>query len=671
MLSRSGNPVTVSASQKQRWMHLTGFSDSALSRNNAATIEVSVMAKGERARITEKNAYAYINLALKDLGWDPRNPSRHPEGQVYTDNQALEHPELRKGLVRDRPENVVKVTESKFWVIEAKSRRREIAQALKEAEDYAREINNASTLVQAVIVSGVAGNDDDGYLVESRFLHGGDFHPIYLNGQEISGLLSPAIAYRLLDESTPDLEDIPVDESAFLSTAEAINEELHRGAINKNQRASVMAALLLALVDDTMPNIDANPGVLIRDINSRAEVVLRRNGKEAFYRFVQILLPAAEDNHLKFRRALVRTIQALTNLNIRSTMSSGTDMLGKFYEVFLKYGNGAKEIGIVLTPRHVTRFAARALDVNYRDVVYDPTCGTGGFLVAALDHVRASFQLGTQQLEDFKVNGLFGIDQDPVVTSLAIVNMIFRNDGRNHINEGNAFSRFLERASAGGVPTANVMTEPPRAGQEGATKILMNPPFALKQDDERERHFVDVALRSLVAGGLLFVIVPISSMVEGGSSAAWRRDLLAQHSLLAVVSFPEELFYPVANQTVALVIRKDTPHRPDSAVLWARVVNDGFRKSKGKRIPNEGVPNDLEQLIPVLQVFIQNPSVSIESIPEKLKAAPVDFTDPHFELVPEAYVDDASLSEAVLAQEIDRLVRENAAFLIREHREQD
>ena len=37
-------------------------------------------------------------------------------------------------------------------------------------------------------------------------------------------------------------------------------------------------------------------------------------------------------------------------------MRSGKDVLGKFYEVFLKYGNGAKEIGIVLTPRHITRF---------------------------------------------------------------------------------------------------------------------------------------------------------------------------------------------------------------------------------------------------------------------------------------------------------------------------
>ena len=48
-----------------------------------------------------------------------------------------------------------------------------------------------------------------------------------------------------------------------------------------------------------------------------------------------------------------RTIQSLNNLNIQSAMKSGADVLGKFYEVFLRYGNGAKEIGIVL-PRRST-----------------------------------------------------------------------------------------------------------------------------------------------------------------------------------------------------------------------------------------------------------------------------------------------------------------------------
>jgi type I restriction enzyme M protein len=128
----------------------------------------------------------------------------------------------------------------------------------------------------------------------------------------------------------------------FLSKAEKINQILQLGGINKDYRARVMAALLLALVDETMPNIDASPHVLIRDINSRAQEVLRSQSKEEFLEHVRISLPASQDNHIQFKSALVKTIQELQNLNIHSAMNSRTDVLGKFYEVFLKYGNGAK-----------------------------------------------------------------------------------------------------------------------------------------------------------------------------------------------------------------------------------------------------------------------------------------------------------------------------------------
>ena len=497
-----------------------------------------------KGHITEKNAYAYINSALKDLGWDTRNPNQHPQGQVYTDNQALGHPELKKGLGQQRPENVVKLRESQFWVIEAKSKRQELAVATKEARDYAGDINEASS-VDAVLVSGVAGNDDDGYLVETQFLHDGVFNTVTLNGEPLTGLLSPEIVEKLLTLDRPDLVDVPVNEAVFLAAAEAVNRELHLGAINKNDRARVMAALLLALVDDTLPNIDANPRVLIQGINARAREVLRRNDKENFFQCVELALPPAPDNHLKFRRALVETIQALVNLNIRSTMFSGTDLLGKFYEVFLKYGNGAKEIGIVLTPRHVTRFAVEALDVDYNDVVCDPACGTGGFLIASLDYVRTKFSPAAVQVDNFKRHGLFGIDQDPVVTALAIVNMIFRNDGRNHIIEGNSFSKFMESQTISGHPSATIVATAPSKGTEGATKVLMNPPFALEQSDEKEYRFIQHALDLLTDGGLLFSVLPISTMVEAGITKEWRQNrLIRENTLLAVVTFPPELFYP-------------------------------------------------------------------------------------------------------------------------------
>jgi type I restriction enzyme M protein len=279
---------------------------------------------------SEVDAYVYIKDNLRLLGWDVRNPARHPAGRVYTQAECLADPAIKACFNLDRPENVILVTDSVVWIVEAKREHSQIEQAVSEAEGYSRTLNAGGKL-RALFVSGVAGNDIDSYLVRTKFLFNGTFQPITFNGKTITSLISPEVAKAVLRDG-PNLNDVPFDESLFVSKAELINQILHLGAINKDYRARVMAALLLALLGDTPPNIDAAPIVLIRDINSRAEEVLRRESKEEFYEYVKLSLPSTRDNHVKFKKALVDTIQELQNLNIRSAMNSGTDVLGKFYE---------------------------------------------------------------------------------------------------------------------------------------------------------------------------------------------------------------------------------------------------------------------------------------------------------------------------------------------------
>lgn len=205
---------------------------------------------------------------------------------------------------------------------------------------------------------------------------------------ESSGLFSPEEIGRILREDNPNIVDVPINEKLFVAGAEEINEELHLGAVNPHQRASVMAALLLSTLDTTLPNIDAAPSVLIAEINARANRILTFHGKSEFAEYIKISLPSTEDNHAKFKTAIVRTLQELLLLNIRSALNSGNDVLGRFYEVFIKYANWAQDLGIVLTARHITQFIAEVMNIGINDIVYDPTCGTGGFLVAVFDYVK-------------------------------------------------------------------------------------------------------------------------------------------------------------------------------------------------------------------------------------------------------------------------------------------
>lgn len=173
-------------------------------------------------------------------------------------------------------------------------------------------------------------------------------------------------------------------------------------------------------------------------------------------------------------------------------MNSSNDVLGKFYEVFLKYGNGAKDIGIVLTPRHITNFACGILDVNGDDIIFDPACGTGGFLVAGYDRVKLQYP---DKIQYFKKHKIFGIEQQASVAVLAIVNMIFRGDGKNNIVNENCFAINLQRQERNGDLSAKYIkesnTRPP------ITKTLMNPPFALKKGDEHEHVFINYALKQM------------------------------------------------------------------------------------------------------------------------------------------------------------------------------
>jgi predicted RNA methylase len=449
---------------------------------------------------------------------------------------------------------------------------------------------------------------------------------------------------------------------------------LHEGGINKNDRAKTMAALLLSVVKQP-PNLDTALPVLLEEINGRSKYILTENGKPEFAPFVHILPPTNVTNHVKFKMALVKTIQALLDLNIRSAMNSSSDVLGQFYEVFLKYGNGAKEIGIVLTPRHITRFAVEVVGVDSNDVVLDPACGTGGFLVAAFDHVRRN---GTpQQLDRFKEYNLFGIEQESYVAVLAIVNMIFRGDGKHNIAEGNCFTTHLRTKTVNGHPSAEFTKSQPPPSEEPVTRVLMNPPFALQGSQDQERRFVSRALEFMRDGGVLFSLLPMDTMFGAHEEKLWREtELLAKNTPLAVVSLPHALFVPAAlKQVVAIIVRKGFPHPHGQPVFWARIAHDGHLVVKSKRLaagdmrPPRVEEDDLPKVLPLLRAFIANPGAIPVNEPMLCKTAPIDFDDPLLELLPEVYLDSPAPTAGELQQQVEQLTRETAAFLIRFGRE--
>lgn len=630
---------------------------------------------------SEVDAYSYIKEQLELLGWVVKNPARVPEGEVYKQNEPLSNEYLKKVLVRDMPEAVIKLTDFEYWVIESKRDLKDIDQALEEAKgQYAKKINYSKD-IKCILISGVAGNDTDGYIVKNQYLKNEKWTEVLFNGKTKNILLSKEQATYILEHDTFNWSDLPdIPEGKYISSAIEINENLHNSGINKNKRARFIAGLVLSMSLNTPINMrEEDTTTLVEWVNVLIKQKLREVGKENFFDFLKLELPPTTENHIKYRDAIKHTIKELNSLDIKNAMASGKDVLGEFYEKFLKYGNGAKEIGIVLTPRHITEFAVKVLGITHKDYVFDPTCGTAGFLVSAFDSIKKTAT--SEQIDKFKTYNLFGVEQDDEVVALALVNMIFRGDGRNNMSEGNCFQKNINKITKDNNETGKfekrlqVITE---NGKEKTTivkcsssiitKVLMNPPFALKKGDEKERHFIDYALSQMEDGGLLFAIVPISVMVEK-TGIEWKKALLSNNSLLSVVTFPEDLFYPVMVGTVGIFIKKGKPHDFENQnVYFARAITDGLVKKKGKRIKSSKEENKLNEVAEDLIMFLSNNSFNIDSVPEFKTICKLDASNTNYELVPEIYIESRIPSIVDIEKELDASVKEAVTYLIKQKR---
>ena len=251
--------------------------------------------------------------------------------------------------------------------------------------------------------------------------------------------------------------------------------------------------------------------------------------------------------------------------------------------------------------------------------------------------------------------------------------LIFRGDGKHNITEGNCFSTYLGPRAVNGHASARFMKTKTAAGTEAVTRALMNPPFALRGSDEHEYRFVSRALSMMADGTILFSLLPLDAFFGSRDEKVWRRDeLLRDHTLLSVITLPDELFYPAAQkQVAAIIVKKGNPHPKEQPVFWARIARDGHLKVKSRRMPAlelRPARQELDQIpliLPSLHSFIVSPkSVSVNT-PKLCKTAPIDFDDPLLELLPEAYLDTEPPTATDLARAVNDMVRETAAFLVR------
>lgn len=582
---------------------------------------------------SEFRTYGYINKVLDDLGWDTRSPERG--GDVYTQREFNSHDDiLTKTLKRKTPENIIRIPADggfKYWVVEAKASHSDIEKGLDEAKDYALQINQFDSRT-ACFATGIAGSPDNSFLVTTCYWDGHQWHEVSINDYKTTGFLSKEQCLEIINKNSPNIEAFDTDPDRFLKKANAINSTLHENGVAVGDRAKFMGALLLALADDTPLRIFNDAKRQLDEVNTNIEKILRDHGKEEFIQSIRLTEPATKKNYPALLKSIVETIQHLREMNVRSAINSSDDSLGKFYETFLKYANGAKEMGIVLTPRHITQFACDVVGVSPNDRVFDPTCGTGGFLVSAMDAIRRKYGMG-RIYNDFKKSGIFGVEKEDPVYGLALVNMIFRGDGKSGLFDGNCFDHeFWEKK--GKVCWQHPKKAHPEGCQRPFSRIFMNPPFKIKKYPEVD--FVDYAIRQMKPGGLLFAVLPAVS-IGGKKFLNWRKQLLHRHSVKAIIKFDKNLFYPVQEGTYGLIIEAHIPHIIKDKVFMGILFDDEHRPRISKMLSRHGKRDNQDRITSDLQNFLIGKSVSNEDIPEEQILKEINI-DRNCTFAPEAYI---------------------------------
>ena len=242
------------------------------------------------------------------------------------------------------------------------------------------------------------------------------------------------------------------------------------------------------------------------------------------------------------------------------------DYIGEFYKEFLSYTDGNKKgLGIVLTPNHITDLFCKLANIGVNDRILDPCCGTGGFLISAMNYMLQKTDDPSIQAK-IRREQLIGIEAEPKMFTLAASNMIIRGDGKSNLYNKDCFSSDVGKIIH---------------DKHKPTVGFMNPPYSQTDDGGGELDFVLNMLNLLEPGSKGIAIIPINcvcSVLE--KEASKRAAILKKHTLLAVLSMPTTLFYPVGTVTCIVIFEAHRPHDSSVKSWFGYCRDDGFVVSR-------------------------------------------------------------------------------------------
>ena len=525
----------------------------------------------------EADTRTLINVRLQNLGWilDQRNPNCNVfQEQAKTDAQ-------NKKLKGKRPDYVLyeENTDRPIAVIEAKRPGESMDDAMVQVVNrYAKPLNAplAFTFNGTFVVAY--------HLTQNR--------PLKIDGAELQDFIDQATATRFINEGAEILsapKGIEFSREELIGIFKHVNKLLRQDGLRDGfERFSAFSEILFLKLTDEVSKISGGVGhdkrflwgnfiKKYKDDDIGLKDFIRDSvWKEMKKQYGDIFDGNFNINQPHILREIINQIDPI-NLT-----AMDTDVKGDAFEYFLKtVTNGNKDLGEYFTPRHIVRTMVNMVKPRYGETVYDPFCGTGGFLLDAFKYLLARTDPSDDKLiQDIKSKALFG--REITSTSrIAKMNMILFGDGHNNIEQCDSLK----------YPVNNRYNI-----------VLSNIPYSQKTEfgslypiptDNADSVCMQHIWQSLKEGGRGAVIVPESFLYEGGVIGQTREMIIKGSSKFDVISLPRGVFNPYTpTKTNILFFEKGENLE---SVFFFVIHNDGFELNTARK-PIDG-DSDIKTLL--------------------------------------------------------------------------
>jgi type I restriction enzyme M protein len=251
--------------------------------------------------------------------------------------------------------------------------------------------------------------------------------------------------------------------------------------------------------------------------------------------------------------------------------------------------------GQYFTPRSLIAAMVEVVAPQPGETICDPSCGTGGFLLAAHDYIAKHHQLDREQKKQLKSGTFYGIELVDSVTRLCAMNLLLHGigDGGSGVSPLDPNDKRQDAASTFDLP---VITKDALAGKHGEYEIILaNPPFGKKssvtivndagesskeslvinRDDfwastsNKQLNFLQHIFTILKMHGRAAVVLPDNVLFEGGAGETIRRELLKQADVHTLLRLPTGIFYAQGVKANVLFFdRKPAQEKPWTKKLW-------------------------------------------------------------------------------------------------------